>query len=59
MTILVKNQYIIYMKKPIKIDMTQMKPLQVLKVFDILASIRKNLNKKGLDIKIRNLINNK
>ena len=43
------------MKNTIKIDMTQMKTIQIIKIFDVISVIRKNLNKKGLDIKARQI----
>lgn len=45
------------MKKPIKIDMTNMKSSQIIKIIDTLTLLRKSLKKKGFDIKCKPLIN--
>jgi len=37
--------------------MTQMKPIQIVKLLDLLAIVRKSLNKKGFDIKAKSILN--
>lgn len=38
--------------------MTQMKTIQVIKLLDVLSIVRKSLNKKGFDIKAKQILKN-